>query len=202
MKIPCSGCNQHLEIPEELAGQTIECPACNASLDVPAIEAPPTLASRVDMTAPQAAAPQKPAPKKVKNIQNMARICGALIAIGYFLPWVDIVIISFSGYNVIKIVEMAGEFGVEDVSPPLWVYGTYLFVVLGIASAALNKKGLHLVSGVFVMLIVLWGLADVGGIGEGDGSIFDVIGIGLLITIIAPIGQIIGAFKLEEELKE
>ena len=52
MKIPCSGCNQHLEIPEELAGQTIECPACNASLDVPAIEAPPTLASRVDMTAP------------------------------------------------------------------------------------------------------------------------------------------------------
>ena len=52
------------------------------------------------------------------------------------------------------------------------------------------------------MLIVLWGLADVGGIGEGDGSIFDVIGIGLLITIIAPIGQIIGAFKLEEELKE
>ena len=199
MKTPCSGCNQHLEIPEEFAGQTIECPTCNASLDVPSIEAPPTPTSRVDMTAPQAAAPQKPTPK---NIQNMARICGALIAIGYFLPWVDIVIISFSGYNVIKIVEMAGEFGVEDVAPPLWVYGTYLFVVLGIASAALNKKGLHLVSGVFVMLIVLWGLADVGGIGEGDGSIFDVIGIGLLITIIAPIGQIIGAFKLEEELKE
>jgi hypothetical protein len=202
MKIPCSGCNQSLEIPEELAGQTIKCPACNASLVVTAIQAPPTSTSRVDMTAPQAAAPQKTAPKKVKNIQNMARICGALIAIGYFLPWVDIVIISFSGYNVIKIVEMAGEFGVEDVSPPLWVYGTYLFVVLGIASAALNKKGLHLVSGVFVMLIVLWGLVDVGGIGEGDGSIFDVIGIGLLITIIAPIGQIIGAFKLEEELKE
>ena len=31
MKIPCTNCNQHLEIPEELAGQTIECPACNAS---------------------------------------------------------------------------------------------------------------------------------------------------------------------------
>ena len=149
----------------------------------------------------QAVAPQKPAPKKVKNMQHMARICGALIAIGYFLPWVDIVIISFSGYNVIKIVEMAGEFGVEDVSPPLWVYGTYLFVVLGIASAALNKKGLHLVSGVFVMLIVLWGLTDVGGIGGSGGSIFDVIGIGLLITIVAPIGQIIGAFW-EEEPKE
>ena len=35
MKIPCSNCNQRLEIPEELAGQTIECPACKASLSVP-----------------------------------------------------------------------------------------------------------------------------------------------------------------------
>ena len=41
MKIPCSSCNQRLEIPEELAGQTIECPACNASLAVPAKAAPP-----------------------------------------------------------------------------------------------------------------------------------------------------------------
>ena len=71
----------------------------------------------------------------------MARICGALIALGYFLPWVDVIIISFSGYNIGKIVDMAGELGAEEVSPPLWVYGTYFFPVLGIASAALNKKG-------------------------------------------------------------
>lgn len=38
MKIPCLNCNQRLEIPEELAGQTIECPACNASLAVPSLE--------------------------------------------------------------------------------------------------------------------------------------------------------------------
>ena len=37
MKIPCTNCNQHMEIPEELAGQTIECPACNTSLAVPAL---------------------------------------------------------------------------------------------------------------------------------------------------------------------
>ena len=47
MKIPCSSCNQRLEIPEELAGQTIECPACNASLAVPAVEAPPAVAPQV-----------------------------------------------------------------------------------------------------------------------------------------------------------
>ena len=47
MKIPCTNCNQHLEIPEELAGQTIECPACNTSLAVPALvqEETPQVAS-------------------------------------------------------------------------------------------------------------------------------------------------------------
>ena len=32
MKIPCPNCNQRLDIPEELSGQTIECPACNSSI--------------------------------------------------------------------------------------------------------------------------------------------------------------------------
>ena len=40
MKIPCSSCNQRLEIPDELAGQTIECPACKARFSVPPVEAP------------------------------------------------------------------------------------------------------------------------------------------------------------------
>ena len=43
MKIICTNCNQHLEIPEELAGQTIECPACKTSLAMPAIIAAPDL---------------------------------------------------------------------------------------------------------------------------------------------------------------
>jgi len=38
MKIPCSNCDQRLEIPEELAGQTIECPSCKASLNVPSLD--------------------------------------------------------------------------------------------------------------------------------------------------------------------
>ena len=48
----------------------------------------------------------------------MARICGALIALGYFLPWVDVIIISFSGYNIGKIVDMAGEFGARKFHLP------------------------------------------------------------------------------------
>ena len=64
MKIPCSSCNQRLEIPEELAGQTIECPACKASLAVPAIEAPPSATSQVQATAPQVIEPQKSAQQR------------------------------------------------------------------------------------------------------------------------------------------
>ena len=59
MKIPCSNCNQRLEIPEELAGQTIECPACNASLAVPAMAAPPPTPAQVQESAPQADSSKK-----------------------------------------------------------------------------------------------------------------------------------------------
>ena len=52
MKIQCPSCDQRLEIPEELAGQTIECPACNASLVVPAPTAPPPAPTRVEKAAP------------------------------------------------------------------------------------------------------------------------------------------------------
>jgi len=47
MKILCINCNQRLEIPEELAGQTIECPACNARLDVPSPESSPPSSPQV-----------------------------------------------------------------------------------------------------------------------------------------------------------
>ena len=59
MKIPCSSCNQRLEIPDELAGQTIECPACNARLAVPTLEPPPPTTPQVKVTNPQAVSSKK-----------------------------------------------------------------------------------------------------------------------------------------------
>ena len=35
MKTSCPNCNQRLDIPEELSGQTIECPACNSCIIIP-----------------------------------------------------------------------------------------------------------------------------------------------------------------------
>ena len=35
-KINCPGCDQHLSVPEELAGQKIDCPSCSKPMTVPA----------------------------------------------------------------------------------------------------------------------------------------------------------------------
>ena len=67
MKIPCSNCNQRLEIPEELAGQTIECPACNASLAVPSL------------AAPQPATPQVQVTKEMKKCPHCDRVLMASV---------------------------------------------------------------------------------------------------------------------------
>jgi ankyrin repeat protein len=72
MKIPCSSCNQRLEIPEELAGQTIECPACNASLAVPYKDASPTAPPRVHVATPSASQQPKPASQRTAATQPKA----------------------------------------------------------------------------------------------------------------------------------
>lgn len=53
-KFSCSHCQQSLEAPEEMRGQTIECPSCNGSIQIPAAE-PESQESE-----PQPPTPQKP----------------------------------------------------------------------------------------------------------------------------------------------
>lgn len=38
ISIECPGCAQHLEAPEEMAGETCECPSCGQELSIPAVE--------------------------------------------------------------------------------------------------------------------------------------------------------------------
>ena len=126
-------------------------------------------------------------------MKNIARVCGVLIVIAYFLPWMSIVFASISGFTMGKMaITKMGEGG-----GAVWVYASLLFVVLGIASVAQNNKRGHLTSGVFVLLTVIWILVEIAG-GSG-GSFFEVVGIGLWITLVAAIGQIVGAFMLESE---
>lgn len=101
---------------------------------------------------------------------------------------------SISGFTIGKMaITKIGEGG-----GPLWALPSLLFVVLGIASAAVNNKRGHLASGVYVLLIVIWILGEMAG--GPSGSFFRVVGIGLWITLVAAIGQIVGAFMLFDEM--
>ena len=87
MKIPCSSCNQRLEIPEELAGQTIECPTCNATLAVPALETPPPAVPQVQESAPQAASSKKSKSSIPKwAIASVAGIVVGVVVLIMFFP--------------------------------------------------------------------------------------------------------------------
>jgi ankyrin repeat protein len=87
MKIPCSNCNQRLEIPEELAGQTIECPACKASLAVPTMAAPPPPPAPVQESAPQAATSKKSISSIPKwAIASIAGIAVVVVGLIMFSP--------------------------------------------------------------------------------------------------------------------
>ena len=96
MKIPCSNCNQRLEIPEELAGQTIECPACNASLTVPTLAAPPSAPAQV----------QKPAPQAATSKKSKSPIAKWAIAAVFGIVLVILVMVFSGGSNDVSTLEL------------------------------------------------------------------------------------------------
>ena len=85
MKIQCPSCDQRLEIPEELAGQTIECPACNASLAVPATGVKPP--APIQKSEPQVATSEKPRSSIPKwAIASVAGIAVLVVCLIMFFP--------------------------------------------------------------------------------------------------------------------
>ena len=86
MKIQCPSCDQRLEIPEELAGQTIECPACNESLDVPAMAA--NRPAPIQQSTPQLAASEQPK-SSVLKWAIAAVAATAAVAVGTIMIFSD-----------------------------------------------------------------------------------------------------------------
>ena len=159
--------------------------------------------------------------------KNVARICGGAIALAFFLPWIDIMLFSFSGmelndmFNKLQGLQSGlqsftnafregmgeGALKTEEISKPLWLYGTMLFPVLGVASAAINKKKLHIFSAVFILGIVIWAFVDLrstlgGELGGDEFSILQIMSIGLWVTILAPFGQLFGALVYKDNAGE
>ncbi len=111
MKIPCSNCNQRLEIPDEFAGQTIECPACKASLAVPAMAAPPPASAQVQESAPQVAPSRKS--KSTMSKLLVASVVGVAVVV--------LMLIVFGGPRTpsISIHEAAKDGNIEAVKQHL-----------------------------------------------------------------------------------
>lgn len=100
MKTPCPNCNQRLDIPEELAGQTIECPTCNTSITVPTSDLPapeqneaninrtteiPNLKSRIK-SKPSPKPSRSPTIKKINPVSRMMNESADDGALHDFLP--------------------------------------------------------------------------------------------------------------------
>ena len=159
--------------------------------------------------------------------KNVARICGGAIAVAFFLPWIDIMLFSFSGmelngmFNKLQELqsglqsfanastEGTGEVAVEaeEISKPLWLYGTMLFPVFGVASAVINKKLLHIFSAIFILGIIIWAFVDLrstlgGELGDDQFSMLQIMSIGLWVTILAPFGQLFGALVYKDNAGE
>jgi len=111
MKIPCSNCSQRLEIPDEFAGQTIECPACKASLAVPAMAAPPPASAQVQESAPQVAPSRKS--KSTMSKLLVASVVGVAVVV--------LMLIVFGGPRTpsISIHEAAKDGNIEAVKQHL-----------------------------------------------------------------------------------
>ena len=95
----------------------------------------------------------------------------------------------------------------EEISKPVWLYGTMLFPVFGVASAIINKKLLHIFSGVFILGILVWAFVDLrstlgGELGDEQFSILQIMSIGLWVTILAPFGQLYGALVYLDNPRE
>jgi len=159
--------------------------------------------------------------------KNVARICGGTIVAAFFLPWIDIMLFSFSGmelngmFNKMQglqsglqslanaFSEGAGEgpLEAEELSKPLWLYGTMLFPILGVGSAIFNKKLLHIFSAIFILGIVIWAFVDLrstlsGELGDGEFSMLQIMSIGLWVTVLAPFGQLFGAIVYMDNAEE
>ncbi len=133
----------------------------------------------------------------VKNMESkkkqIARICAVLIVVSYFLPWFSAVIFSVSGYQLGMLAELRGNFSGND-EIIFWVYASYIIPVLGLASAIMNQKRLYLMTSVYTLLVITWIFLDIG-------IDLRTMGIGLIISVFASIGQIWGSFYLNNELK-
>ena len=128
------------------------------------------------------------------NFKELENICASLIVLAFFLPWVDLGFISFSGYSLPILVNSVGSIAQAfDENIQSSNYKIYLVYIVPLLACLvlffnyLNKpvKNISLASGLVNIIGFVYHL-----ITQSDGSI-SMYGIGIWITLLASIIMIL-----------
>ncbi len=124
-------------------------------------------------------------------------ISALILFIAFFLPWVDLGIVSLPGYKLIKVGEglasLASSLGEKEASLPSEVYLIYLIPVVSLIIMYMGLKGkraklLSIVLGALILLgFVLYFV---------DGGSLEFFGLGLYLTFLGAVGLILGALDI------
>ena len=132
------------------------------------------------------------------NFKKIENICAIAIIVAFFLPWLSLGFISFSGYDLPNLASSVSQFGAafsEDSSASssgsnAWL--VYLVPLLAVAALGFeylekNSKNLFLASGVVNLIGFIYALVEV----EGEIGSF---GVGLWLTILASVVMLLATF--------
>ena len=137
---------------------------------------------------------------------QIPRICGIVLVIGFFLPFVSVMGVSCSGYDLVKggqaIGGMAeglggmGDMGGESAAPKqdnpaILMKIVALIPIAGLISAIVDKKIVYMISGFVPIAILLAWTA------ETSGGVFNGLAIGAWLCIAAGITQLVTAGRSE-----
>jgi len=136
----CPHCNQNLDAPSDMAGETIECPACGKSLGIPVPRRPaqaggkrivirkrksagsniPSAPARTQQTS--ASKPQTPVPQG--NASEKKRLVALLLC--FFLGGLGIhrFYVGKTGTGIAQILTLGGFFGI-------WVLIDFIIIIVG-----------------------------------------------------------------------
>ena len=142
------------------------------------------------------------------------RIIAMVILVAFFLPWVNIMgMLQYSGFNIPKAIAGLGQMATafDDTSVDSWkialVNIIYLIPIINIAILAVKKriKALELSSSIFILVMFMYLLIKaLTGADEGiDMSVvFNTLSIGVYLTFIGAISQLVHAIMDKSDTKE
>ena len=123
-------------------------------------------------------------------MKNITGVLGAALVVAFFLPWVAMGPMSFSGMQIVDLVKMAQQFAsVSGESAPMETYIVYLLYFIPLFGAAMayldftNKNAKSAALGAGIVTVFVFGWATV----KSEGEMFEALSFGAYITALVGI---------------